>query len=162
MKTRTLTRFLAVMFAAAASTTFLCAAGEAPLCIDPLKPNDATSDGAFWVWFLRKSGAGKVTKVAQLDISELVVRINGELQRLINRSTTWSPERQRGPRVGDTCVEIWGNSTYVIELSYEMTKSEYEYSAFKGKMEASLTSTAVRAGLEGTPAVLDVEGETGS
>jgi hypothetical protein len=164
MKARTLTRFLAVMFAAAASLTVLCAAGDAPLQVDPLKSNDVTSDGVSWVWFLPKSGSGKVTKVAELDMAtnELVIRIDGELQRLMKRSETWNPERQTGPRAGDTCVEIWGNSTYVLELFYKQTKSEYEHSSFKGKMEVSLSSAAVRAGYAGSPAVLDVEGETGS
>lgn len=137
-------------------------AAEGRLRVDPIKPGDVNSDGAFCVWFLPKSSPGKPTKVAEMDGSEMVVRINGKLERLMSRSTTWLPQRQRGPQVGDTCEEIWANSSFVIELSYKMTKSEYEFSAYSGQMRVSYSSTAWRAGMRAAPAVLDVDGETGS
>ena len=142
----------------------LRASGEG-ISVDPLKPKDVNSDGAFWTWFLPKSGSGKVVKIAEMDMGDeghMVLRINGNIQRLMKRSGTWRPERASGPRVGDVCEEVWGNATYVMTLSYKMTNSGEEYSAFSGQMEVSPSSTAWRAGMHAAPAVLKVEGETGS
>jgi len=132
--------------------------------VDQLKKSDVASDGVFWVWFLPRSGSGKVAKVAEMDMADegrVVMRINGKIERLMRRGETWRPQRTTGPRVGDSCEEVWGNSTYVMTLSYKMTKSGEGYSAFSGQMEVSLTSTAWRAGMRAEPAVLKVEGETG-
>lgn len=151
---------LALFFASAT----LHASGDT-IRVDRLKPGDVNSDGVFWIWFLPKSGAEKVAKVAEMDMSDdsrMVLRINGKVERLMKRSETWRPQRTSGPRVGDVCEEIWGNATYVMTLSYRLTKSGEEYSAFSGQMEVSPTSTAWRAGMRAEPAVLKVQGETGS
>jgi hypothetical protein len=125
------------------------------LRVDPLQPDDVVPDGAWFFWFRAGSNAADSEKVAELDLSngDLVLRINGELERLRKRSETWNPSRDRGPTVGDRGEEVWSNARVEVRLSFQVTEAEHEFSRFAGQMRVSA---------DGQTVVLMVEGETGA
>lgn len=141
------------------ATRLSAAAGPAPsgLRIDPLQSGDVVTDGAWLVWMRPGSGPDQAAKVAELDLAtgELVMRINGRLERLQKRSEKWNPSRDAGPSVGDQGEEVWANATTEVRLSFQLVQadSENEFSRFAGQMR-------VAAG--GETSVLMVEGETGA
>ncbi|MFM8457702.1 MAG: TIR domain-containing protein [Chthoniobacterales bacterium] len=127
----------------------------AQLRVGSLQPGDVVADGAWFFWFRPEHGSDRSEKVAELDLAtgELVLRINGKLERLRRRSETWNPSRDRGPTVGDQGEEVWFNARVEVRLSFQITEAEHEFSRFAGQMRVSA---------EGQTVVLMVEGETGA
>lgn len=130
-------------------------ASAAGLRVDPLQPGDVVSDGAWYVWLRPGSDPEKPEKLAELDLAtgELVVRINGQTERLQKRSENWNPPRDRGAVVGDQGEEVWSNARVEVRLSFQVAQTEHEFMSFAGQMRVS-------AG--GETSVLMVQGETGS
>lgn len=127
------------------------------LRVEPLQDGDVVAEGAWLFWLRSSSEPGKPAKVAELDMAtgELVVRIDGKLERLQKRSEKWNPPRARGPVAGDQGEEVWSNARVEVRLSFQLVRAdqENEITRFAGQMR-------VEAG--GQTEVLMVEGETGA
>jgi hypothetical protein len=123
--------------------------------VAPLLTSDFQSDGACKVFYRPGSGKGKPVRLAELDFdtNKLLVRVNGNLHRLAMNSEKWTPKRETGCVVGDTCIEKWSDGKVSVELSYKVVKSGYELMQFKGTMKVTA---------DGSTQTLPVEGETGS
>ena len=127
--------------------------------VEPLKPGDFTPDGIFCTFFLPKPAPGKIQKVAERDYSNdtLVVRVDGEVQRLSLKSEAWTPTRPdelyRSTKIGDQCEQVWANSDTRVVLTYRVVKCDYEYFGFAGQMLVES---------KGLTRTIQVEGETGS
>ena len=84
---------------------------------------------------------------------ELVVRVNGRVERLKSKSESWKPKREQGPRLGDKCEQEWANARVKARISFTVAKEEYELTTYSG----TIVFTA-----NGQTRSIDVQGETGS
>jgi len=123
--------------------------------VDPLQPDDVVPDGIWFFWSRPGSESGKSEKVAELDVAseELVVRINGQQERLQKRSEKWNPPRDRGPIAGDEGEEVWSNARVEVQLFFRILQAEHGLTRYAGQMSVSAS---------GETSVLMVQGETGS
>ncbi len=132
-------------------------AAASPLRVEPLRSGDVMTDGAWWHWSLPDHMSDGGRKVAEMDMStgQLVLRINGNLERLDKVSQKWTPLRDLGPVPGDGCEEIWSNSRARVLLSFNLDRADgsNELTVFSGKMQVSY---------DGQTADFTVRGETGS
>ena len=144
-----------ILFAAAIAFASSAFAATDQLQVDPLKPADFVSDGAWNVWFLPGGKPGKIARIAEVDFAtgELVVRVNGRVERLKSKGASWKPKREQGPRLGDRCEEEWANARVKARISFELVAEAYELSKYSGRIVFSAN---------GQTRTIDVQGETGS
>ena len=144
-----------ILFAAVIAFASSASAATDQLQVDPLKPADFVSDGAWSVWFLPGGKPGKIVRIAEEDFAtgELVVRVNGRVERLKTKAASWKPKREQGPRLGDRCEQEWANARVKARISFVLVAEAYELSTYSGKIVFSAN---------GQTRSIDVRGESGS
>jgi N-acetylmuramoyl-L-alanine amidase len=107
--------------------------------VDPLKPDDAVADVGS-VWFLRGTTPQNPPILAQYELKtdSLVVRVDGKVERLKQKSAKWKPKREAGPKQGDELREAWANARVRVEISSILTNTQEGQNSYSGQMDVSV------------------------